>query len=236
VVSTTGSILSGTLLTLLTTYFFLADGSSLWRWIARLFPVNARWKVYRAGNRAWEVLVAYMNVTLLVAIIVGLATWIACKIAGVPLSLSAGLIAFLFAFIPTLGGLISSIVVILLTLVSTSLTTAVVIAIVMISIQTIQGNFIYPLLMNRQLKVHPLASLLLVVLGAVLGGVFGALIAVPLVAVINSGWLELLRANRGEAESDEAAELGPDPAENESDPTLRDPTTASPMAEPDLTD
>ncbi len=222
VVSTTGSALSGLLLTLFTTYFFLADGDTMWRWVSKLFPTGARWKVNRAGRRSWEVLVSYMSVTLLVALIVGTATWIACKIAGVPLALSAGLIAFVFAFIPTLGGLISSIVVVLLTLVSTNLTTAVVMALVMIGIQTVQGNFIYPLLMNRQLKIHPLASLLLVVLGAVLGGIFGALIAVPLAAVINTGWLDLLRAGQGLPQSTEAVELGLDSGKE--DDSLLDPT------------
>jgi len=223
VVSTTGSALSGLLLTLFTTYFFLADGNTMWRWVAKLFPRGARWKVNRAGHRAWDVLVSYMSVTLLVALIVGTATWIACKIASVPLALSAGLIAFVFAFIPTLGGLISSIVVILLTLVSTNLTTAIVMALVMIGIQTVQGNFIYPMLMNRQLKVHPLASLLLVVLGAVLGGIFGALIAVPLAALVNTAWLDLLRASQGLPQSDAAVELGLD-SNPEDDDSLVDPT------------
>lgn len=223
VVSTTGSALSGLLLTLFTTYFFLADGDTMWRWVSKLFPAGARWKVNRAGRRSWDVLVSYMSVTLLVALIVGTATLIACKIAGVPLALSAGLIAFVFAFIPTLGGLISSIVVVLLTLVSTNLTTAIVMALVMIGIQTVQGNFIYPLLMNRQLKIHPLASLLLVVLGAVLGGIFGALIAVPLAAVINTGWLDLLRAGQGLPQSTEPVELGLDSGNQ--DDSLLDPTS-----------
>lgn len=220
VISTTGTIIASVLLSLFIIFFFLSDGHAIWTWLCRLFPRNARWKVNRAGRRSWEVLVTYMNVTLIVALIVGMTTWIACLIADVPLALSAGLIAFLFAFIPTLGGLISSLLVIALTLISTNLTTAIVMAIVMIVIQTVQGNFIYPLLMNRQLKVHPLASLILVVLGAVVGGIFGALIAVPLAAVINTAVIDLFRASRGLPESAEPAELGPDL----DDPTLHDPT------------
>lgn len=226
VLSTTGSVLSGILLTLLIILFFLVDGRMIWIWICKLFPRSARWKVHRAGNRSWEVLVTYMSVTLLVALIVGVATWIACVIAGVPLALTAGLVAFLFTFIPTLGALISSIAVVALTLVSTSLTTAIAMTVVMVTIQTIQGNFIYPLLMNRQLKVHPLASLLLVVLGAVVGGIFGALIAVPLAAVLNTAWLDLLRSSRGLPESPDPASLGPQSgdADDLRDPTLDDPT------------
>lgn len=229
VISTTGSIVASVLLSMFIIFFFLSDGHAIWTWLCRLFPRTARWKVNRAGRRSWEVLVTYMNVTLIVALIVGVATWAACLIAGVPLALSAGLIAFLFAFIPTLGGLISSLVVIALTLISTNLTTAIVMAIVMIVIQTVQGNFIYPVLMNRQLKVHPLASLILVVLGAVVGGIFGALIAVPLAAVINTAIIDLFRASRGLPESPEPSELGPDVEEELDDPTLRDPTASDPM-------
>lgn len=227
VLSTTGSVLSGTLLTLLIILFFLIDGRTIWVWICKLFPRSARWKVYRAGNRSWEVLVTYMSVTLFVALIVGIATWAACLIAGVPLALTAGLVAFLFTFIPTLGALISSIAVVALTLVSTNLGTAIAMTIVMVAIQTIQGNFIYPLLMNRQLKVHPLASLLLVVLGAVVGGIFGALIAVPLAAVLNTAWLDLLRSSQGLPESPDPASLGPQSGDEDlRDPTLDDPTDA----------
>lgn len=226
VVTTATGALGGLLLVLLTTYFFLADGARVWRWIVRLFPVTTRWKVNRAGARSWEVLVSYMTVTLIVAAIVGIAVWAACLIAGVPLALSAGLVAFLFAFIPTLGGVISSIVVILLTLVSSSLTVTVVMAIVMVGIQTVQGNVIYPFLMNRQLKVHPLASLLLVVLGSILGGVFGALIAVPFAAVVNTAWIELLRASRGLPEEDKATPLGPTDEDEEPDASFVDPTVA----------
>lgn len=235
VVSTTGSILSAILLSMFIIFFFLSDGHAIWTWLCRLFPRSAQWKVNRAGRRSWEVLVTYMNVTLIVAFIVGVATWLACVIAQVPLALSAGLIAFLFAFIPTIGALISSVVVVALALISTNLTTAIVMAIVMIVIQTVQGNFIYPLLMNRQLKVHPLASLLLVVLGAVVGGIFGALIAVPLAAVINTAVIDLFRASRGLPESDQPSELGPDLDEDTTlvedaalaDPTLADPSIAS---------
>lgn len=225
VISTTGSILSAVLLSMFIIFFFLSDGHAIWAWLCKLFPRGARWKVNRAGHRSWEVLVTYMNVTLIVALIVGFLTWVSCLALGVPLALSAGLIAFLFAFIPTLGGLISSIVVILLALISTNLTTALIMAAVMIGIQTIQGNFIYPVLMNRQLKVHPLASLLLVVLGAVVGGIFGALIAVPLAAVINTAMIDLFRASKGLPESPEPSELGPDDEDDDlADPTLRDPT------------
>lgn len=229
VISTTGGIISAVLLSMFIIFFFLSDGGAIWTWLCKLFPRNSRWKVNRAGRRSWEVLVTYMNVTLIVALIVGFATWIACLILQVPLALSAGLIAFLFAFIPTLGGLISSLVVIALALISTDMTTAIIMAVVMIFIQTVQGNFIYPILMNRQLKVHPLASLLLVVLGAVVGGIFGALIAVPLAAVINTGLLDLFRANRGLPESPEASELGPDTDDDDLlDPTLTDPTFTDP--------
>ncbi|MFV0535327.1 MAG: AI-2E family transporter [Cumulibacter sp.] len=235
VVSTTGSILSAILLSMFIIFFFLSDGNRIWTWLCRLFPNNAQWKVNRAGRRSWEVLVTYMNVTLIVALAVGVATWLACLIAGVPLALSAGLIAFLFAFIPTLGALISSILVIALALISTNITTAIIMAIVMIVIQTLQGNFLYPLLMNRQLKVHPLASLLLVVLGAVVGGIFGALIAVPLAAVINTAVIDLFRASRGLPQDPDPAELGPDTQDEDGeDPAFVDPTIA-PAEDPQVT-
>lgn len=198
VVSTAGGLMAGIILALFGTYFFLTDGRTIWGWTVRLFPLVARSRVNAAGHRAWDVLVAYVRVTLVIAVLCGVLIGGAAAIAGVPLALSIGLVVFLFAFIPTLGALISTIIVILLALVTNGITAAIVLGIVSIVVQTVQGNVLYPMLMNRQLKVHPIASLALVSVGAVLGGIFGALIAVPLAAVINTGWIELARATRVE--------------------------------------
>ena len=49
----------------------------------------------------------------------------------------------------------------------------------------IEGNFLQPVVMAQSLKLHPLVILIALTAGTILGGIVGAVLAVPLTAV---GW------------------------------------------------
>jgi predicted PurR-regulated permease PerM len=53
-------------------------------------------------------------------------------------------------------------------------------------VQQVEGNVLQPVIMSRAVKIHPLAVILAVTAGILAGGVIGALMAVPVVAVINT--------------------------------------------------
>ena len=57
---------------------------------------------------------------------------------------------------------------------------------VVLLVQQAESNLLQPLLMSRALKLHPVAVLLAVSAGTIVGGVVGALFAVPVVAVANT--------------------------------------------------
>ena len=67
--ATLAEVLTGTLLVLFATFFFLRDGRRIWRFLVRLLPVAARWKVDDAGRASWHTLGAYVRATVLVAFI-----------------------------------------------------------------------------------------------------------------------------------------------------------------------
>jgi hypothetical protein len=58
-----------------------------------------------------------------------------------------------------------------------------------------------PLLLGRAVKLHPLAVVLAISAGLVVGGIAGALLAVPLLAVLNSGIRSLIGMTEEEARS-----------------------------------
>lgn len=95
-------------------------------------------------------------------------------------------------FIPTVGAVFSGGVVVLVALVSEGTTTALILAAVVLVVQQLDANVMYPMLASRHLSLHPLASLLLVAAGGVVGGLFGAFIAVPAAAVLLAAARELL--------------------------------------------
>jgi predicted PurR-regulated permease PerM len=58
--------------------------------------------------------------------------------------------------------------------------------VVLLAVQQIEGHLLQPLILGRAVRVHPIAVVLSVTVGSILGGIGGAIVAVPLVAVTNT--------------------------------------------------
>jgi predicted PurR-regulated permease PerM len=65
-------------------------------------------------------------------------------------------------------------------------TSAIIVAGAIIVLVQLEAHLLQPIIMSRSVEVHPLAIALSVITGTVLAGVVGALLAVPLVAFLNS--------------------------------------------------
>ena len=108
----------------------------------------------------------------------GVATGIAYTLLGVPGALLLGLIAALTEAIPIVGPLLGAIPAVLVaTTVSPEL--ALIVAGVYIVIQLIEGSVLVPLVMRNTVGISPLLVLLSLLVGAAVGGLIGALLAVP---------------------------------------------------------
>lgn len=179
-------IVSGAVFCLFATLFLLADDGGIWRWVVRLFPNEARAKVAHAGNVAWRTLIAYMRSTVLLALINALTMVVIMLIAGMPLVVPLGVLLFLGSMIPLIGMLVAGVVVVLVALVTKSLVMALVMALALILTIQLEGNLLNPFILGKAVQIHPLGILMGVTAGTILGGIFGAFIAVPLVAILNN--------------------------------------------------
>jgi len=185
--STAAEILSGTFLVLFALFFFLRDGRMIWRFSVNLLPGQAREPLDHAGLAAWRSLVSYVRATVLVAFIDAVGIGVALALLKVPLALPLAALVFLTAFIPIIGATLSGVVAVLVALVTNGLFTALVVLIAVIAVQQIEGHLLQPLIMGRAVAIHPLAVIVGIAGGLVLGGIIGALIAVPIIAVLNTG-------------------------------------------------
>ena len=50
----------------------------------------------------------------------------------------------------------------------------------------LEGNLLNPLILGKAVQIHPLGILMAVTAGTILGGIFGAFVAVPMVAIVNN--------------------------------------------------
>ncbi|WP_369938656.1 AI-2E family transporter [Plantactinospora sp. BB1] len=184
--ATVAELLTGTLLVLFATFFFLRDGEKIWRFLVRLLPVAARWRVDDAGRASWATLVAYVRATVLVAFIDAVGIGIFLVIFDIPFAFPLAALVFLGAFIPIVGATLSGAVAVLVALVDSGWVTALIILGVVIGVQQVEGHILQPLIMGRAVAIHPLAVIVGIAAGVVLAGIVGALVSVPLIAVLNT--------------------------------------------------
>jgi predicted PurR-regulated permease PerM len=184
--ATVGEVAAGIALALFSLIFLLYDGPQVWRFLLGGAPRLRRDRVDVAGRRAFASLVGYVRATVLVAIVDATGIGIGLAIVGVPLVVPLAALVFLGAFIPTVGAVLTGGVAVLIALVANGPIAGLIILAVVVAVQQLEGHVLQPLLLGRAVKLHPLAVVLSVAAGLVIAGVVGALLAVPLLAVVNT--------------------------------------------------
>ena len=221
--STIGEVLTSMLLTLFVTIFFLAGGDKIWSFLMLAVPGTVRDRVNVAGRRGFATLVSYVRATAAVAVVDAVGIGIGLWIVRVPLVVPLATLVFIGAFIPILGAVIAGAVAVLVALVTNGVITALIVLGIVILVMQLESHILQPLLLGRAVKLHPLAVVLSIAAGLVVAGIAGALLAVPLLAVLNSGIRSLLHEqNPNPAEVDvlhdkEAPAPNDDPAETGDD-------------------
>jgi putative heme transporter len=193
-------------LVLFATFFFMRDGAKIWRFLVRIFPKNAEDPVHDAGVAAWATLGAYVRATVLVAFIDALGIGIGLYFLGVTLWFPLAALVFLSAFVPIVGATLSGAVAVLITLVERDPWRALIALGIVVLVQQLEGHVLQPLIMGRAVAIHPLAVIVGIATGVVLGGIMGALVAVPIIAVLNTAVRFLVLKRRELVNTAEATE------------------------------
>jgi putative heme transporter len=193
-------VLGGTVLVLFTTFFLLFDGDRIWRWVLRLFSPHVRQPVDEAGHRAWRTLTGYIRGTILVATVDAFFIGLGLLLTGTPLVVPLALLTFLAAFIPLVGATLAGIAAVLVALVAKGPIVALIIAAVVIAVQQLEGHILQPLVLGRAVRLHPLAIAFGITAGSVIAGIPGAVVAVPLIAVVTTVTTYFARLHRGESD------------------------------------
>jgi putative heme transporter len=207
--TTAGHVVAGLFIALFATIFFTFDGRGIWRWLVGLFPAEARERVHGSGVRAWAVLTAYVRATFLIALTDALGIALVAFILGLDLVVPIGVLVFIGAFIPVVGATISGAVAVAVALVSQGPVQALIMLGGVIAVQQIESHVLQPFLMGRLVNVHPLAVVLVIGVGGFVAGIFGALIAVPLTAILNTVGTYLAGERRGRLSQDAGAAADP---------------------------
>ena len=212
-VSTAGTVaelVTGALLTFFTVIFFLLGGRNIWQFVTRAVPTDARARVREAGAAGFHSLAGYARATFLVALVDALGIGIGLAIMGIPLALPLASLVFLGAFVPVVGAVITGFLAVIVALLAKGFIFAAITLGLIIAVMQLEAHVLQPLVMGRAVSIHPLAVVLGIAAGSVLAGIVGALLAVPIIAFLNS-FVRVLAAPdptaRGEALKEEDGPL-----------------------------
>ncbi len=196
-ISVAGTVAGGVVdagLVLILGFWFMVDGRRIGDMMTRVFPARQRDQVRFVQDTVSQVLGAYIRGQLVMAAIIGLSSGIGSWILGVHYPVVIGILAFFFELIPMVGPILASIPAVAISL-TQPFPLVLYVIVFFVVMQVIENNVLAPRITGGAVGLHPVIALLAVVIGADLGGVAGALFAVPfagiasvLIAAAWQGW------------------------------------------------
>ena len=204
-----GTFITGALLMAVILFFFLKDGDKIWAFMLRGFRGERLRKAQQVGLRSLEVLGGYVRGTAIIALVDSVFIGLALLILGVPLALPLAVIVFVGAFVPLVGATVAGVLAALVALVANGPFVALMVILAVVVVNQLEGNFLQPVVMGRSLSIHPLVILIALTAGTILAGIIGAILSVPVAAVI---WAAI-KVWTGEDQPD--IESAPEPETNQ---------------------
>jgi predicted PurR-regulated permease PerM len=116
--------------------------------------------------------------------VLGTLTWIGLELLNVPYALAFGVFAGATAIVPFFGTLFSTVLPALFVLGTGSVMQAFWVLLLGVFVQAFEANIVSPMIMERQVRVPPVLSILAVLIMARLLHLVGLFVAVPVLAVI----------------------------------------------------
>jgi len=180
-----GEIVTGLIITVLLTFFFLKDGGRMWDWIADFAGRGRRAAWDELGGRVFTALGGYVRGIALVGLVDAILIGAALLIIGVPLVVPLMVLTFFAAFVPLIGAFLAGLAAVLIALVSNGLVAALLVLGAIVLVQQVEGHILYPLLMGRTVHLHPAVILVALGTGGIVAGVIGVFLAVPVAGIIS---------------------------------------------------
>lgn len=145
-----------------------------------------RYEKYAKGlwQRSQNKIGKWMQGQLLLGLFVGVLTYVALLVAGIPHALLLAFLAAIFELVPIVGMSISAIPAFLLATLDGGFGLGLIVIAIYVVIQQIESHIMYPLVAKKVIGIPPLMVIIALVAGAKLAGLVGALLAVPLSVVL----------------------------------------------------
>jgi Predicted permease len=183
VLGSTLAVLAGILLVIFLSIYLAIDPSVYRRGLLHLVPRRLRGQTEEILSAIVVTLRKWLVTQLIAMIVIGVVTTVVLMALKVRAAVPLGILAGLLEFVPNLGPVLSSLPAIAMGFVD-SPQKALAVAIAYVGIQFIENHLLIPILMKQGLNLPPALTIVMQSLMALIFGVLGLLVAVPLLAAI----------------------------------------------------
>jgi len=179
--------------------YFVAAAPSIGRWLRTQTPINHRERVNYFLDTVNRIVGGYIRGQVTLAAIVGLLVGLGMQfLFHLPFAVLLGLLAFVLEFIPFLGVIVSGAACVLVALTQGFIVALLVLG-YFVGVHVIEGEVLGPRIVGSFVGLHPAVELIVLIAGAELFGLWGALFAAPVAGIIQAFaetfWMEYRRTH-----------------------------------------
>ena len=189
-------------------FYFVKDSTQVGSGLLAPFPNALRPYLLDLARVAEKTLGGYLRGQLILGAIVGTAVTIGLVALGIPFAGVLGIIAGISEMIPIVGPLIGGAAGILVTL-ATAPEKLIWVALLYLGVQLLENTFLVPRVQAGTLNLHPIAVIVVIIVGGHFFGVWGIIFGPPLVSMsrdivryLADGWDRPPSAEDGDPETE----------------------------------
>lgn len=171
------------ILILVLSFYLVAQEDGIVKFLKTIVPLKHEEYAVGLWRRSQRKIGLWMQGQLVSSALVMVLVYIGLLIVGVPNALLLAVLAGAFELIP-FGSIFAAIPAVFLAYISGGMTIALVVVGIYVVVQQFQGHIIYPMVMKKVVGVSPMISITALVIGGMLAGLLGILIAVPVAAAV----------------------------------------------------
>lgn len=165
--------------------YLLIDGARLKKWIHNNVPLVQRERASFIIDTLERVIGGYIRGQLTLSLLIGVLVGLGMTAFGLPYAVLLGVLAFVLEFIPVLGTLTSGAVCVLIAF-SRGWLIAVGVLIYFVVVHIFEGDIVGPRIVGKAVGLHPALSLVALIAGAELFGIWGAVLAAPIAGILQA--------------------------------------------------
>lgn len=178
----TAAALDGLLVIFLSLYALIWAPNTR-HFLRSLTPRRAHARVESIASEMFEAMGGYFRGVFISGVIVAALTYVGLLLIGVDFALALAITAGLLEFVPVFGPIVAGILVVSVAFLQSGGTALAAFA-YMVILQQIESNILFPNILSNETSTSPFLSLFAFFAGVAVGGLLGALIAVPLAAAL----------------------------------------------------